>query len=72
MKISITIPDGDAALIAVFLAATKDVTSSSHGPLDMQKLAAMLLEDVALLVRRPSSWEGTTMMAVMASHGYRL
>ena len=70
MKITVTIPDSDAASIAVFLAATKDVTASSHGPLDMRKLVAMLLEDVALMVNRPSSWEGSNINNVLASHGY--
>ena len=70
MKITVTISDADADLIRLFLAATKDVTASTHGPLDMQKLAEMLLEDVALSVRRPGSWEGSNMAQVMSSHGY--
>jgi hypothetical protein len=70
MKITVTIPDADAHLIRLFLAATQDVTASTHGALDMRKLTAMLLEDVALLVRRPGSWEGSNMAQVMSSHGY--
>ncbi len=72
MKITVTIPDEDAALIALFLAATREATCSSHGPLDMRKLTAMLLEDVALMVRRLGSWEGANMGQVMISHGYGL
>ena len=72
MKITLTIPDADADLIRQFIAATQEVTASSHGPLDMQKLTAMLLEDVALMVRRPGSWEGSNMAQVMSSHGYEL
>jgi hypothetical protein len=72
MKITVTIADADAALIRQFLAATKLATGSSHGPLDMPKLTAMLLEDVALMVRRPGSWEGANMGQVMQSHGYGL
>lgn len=72
MKITLTIPETDAAWIFLFLATAEGATASSHGPLDITKLAAMLLEDVALMVSRPGSWEGSKMMAVMASHGYRL
>jgi hypothetical protein len=72
MKITVNISDADAELIRRFLATTRSVTASSHGPLDMQKLAAMLLEDVALMVRRPGSWEGANMGTVMQSHGYGL
>ena len=70
MKVTVTISDADAELIRQFIAATRDVTASTHGPLDMPKLAALLLEDVALMVRRPGSWEGDNMAQVMSSHGY--
>lgn len=72
MKITVTIPDSDANLIRQFLAATKGVTTTTHGQLDMPKLTALLLEDVALMVRRPGSWEGSNMATVMQSHGYEL
>ena len=70
MKITVTIPDSDADLIRQFLAATTGVTATTHGQLDLPKLTALLLEDVALMVRRPGSWEGSNMATVMASHGY--
>jgi len=72
MKITVEISDADAALIGRFLGATREVTSSTstHGPLDMEKLTAMLLEDVALMLRRPGSWEGAAMAQVMRGHGY--
>ena len=72
MKISIEIPDKDAALIEGALRVTHDGNFNSHGPLDLERLAAMLLEDVALAVRRPGSWEGANMLTVLNSHGYRL
>ena len=74
MKITIEIDAEDAKLIKTFLAATKDVgiDASTHGPLDMKKLATMLLSDVALAVRRPGSWEGANMRQVLRSHGYEL
>lgn len=43
---------------------------NSHGSLDIKRLARMLLEDVALAVRRPGSWEGANMRQVLRSHGY--
>jgi len=70
MKITITISDANAELIGHFLEATQDVGFSTHGPLDMAKLTRLLLEDVALMVRRPGSWEGANMATVMTSHGY--
>jgi hypothetical protein len=42
----------------------------SHGQLSFESLAAMLLEDVGLMVRRPDSWEGSNMWALLAFHGY--
>jgi hypothetical protein len=70
MKITVTIPDSDAELIREFLAATNGVTYSTHGALTLPRLTALLLEDVALMVRRPGSWEGANMATVMQSHGY--
>ena len=70
MKITVIIPDADAELIRQFLATTEGVTASTHGQLDMRKLTALLLEDVALMVQRPGSWEGSNMATVMSSHGY--
>ena len=70
MKLTIEIADEDAKLIQELLAGTKDGAFCSHGPLDLKKLAVMLLEDVALSVRRPSSWEGANLQQVLQAHGY--
>lgn len=43
---------------------------TSHGPLTIDSLVAMLVEDAALMVSRPGSWEGANMASVFASHGY--
>lgn len=45
---------------------------SSHGPLTMKKLAAMLLEDAGMVISRPGSWEGSNMADVLRSHGYKI
>lgn len=72
MKIEIEISDQDAALIEEFLDENQSETGNSHGPLDMIVLAEMLLQDVALAVRRPGSWEGANMSHVLYCHGYRV
>lgn len=70
MKIEIEIPEKEAALIKQFLDDNQSGEFNSHGPLDMIVLAGMLLQDVALAVRRPGSWEGSNMIQVLTSHGY--
>jgi hypothetical protein len=70
MKIAIEVSDQDAALVAEFVGLYGQRPDSSHGPLTVEKLAAMLLEDVALAIRRPGSWEGANMGTVLTSHGY--
>lgn len=62
----------DRAAVVGFLCTTafdpKDGTS--HGTLDAADLVRMLLQDVALLVLRPGSWEGHGMAQLLAGHGY--
>lgn len=62
MKLKIEISDQDAALIKEFLDENQSGEFNSHGPLDMIVLAGMLMQDVALAVRRPGSWEGSNMI----------
>ncbi|OAN50521.1 hypothetical protein A6A04_18180 [Paramagnetospirillum marisnigri] len=45
---------------------------TSHGPLTVDGLVAMLVEDAAMVVSRPGSWEGANMAQVFASHGYQV
>ncbi len=47
-------------------------TFNSHGKLTLNKLAEMLLEDAAMVISRPGSWEGSNMADVLRSHGYTL
>lgn len=44
--------------------------STTHGPLTVPALVAMLAEDAAMIISRPGSWEGTNMTNVLSSHGY--
>jgi hypothetical protein len=72
MKIEIEISDQDATLIEEFLDENQSSEFNSHGPLDITVLAGMLMQDVALAVRRPGSWEGSNMIQVLICHGYQL
>lgn len=70
MKIEIEVPDQQFALIEEFMDANQSGEFNSHGPLDLFVLIDMLLEDVAMTVSRPGSWEGSNMIQVLTSHGY--
>lgn len=70
MKIEIEIPDKQYALIEELMDENQSSEGNSHGPLDLFVLVEMLLEDVALTVSRPGSWEGANMRQVLTSHGY--
>jgi hypothetical protein len=71
MKIEIDIPEENEALIEQFMDGVNQCGEfTTHGPLDMIVLAEMLMEDVALSVSRPGSWEGANMRQVLTSHGY--
>ena len=52
--------------------ALSDDRPNSHGKLTIEFFIVMLLEDVALAIRRPGSWEGANMIAVLTSHGYEV
>jgi hypothetical protein len=69
-KIEVEISDDDAKLIAQALQLMSHSDANTHGKLDLPRLAAMLLEDVALAMSRPGSWEGAHMIQVLESHGY--
>lgn len=72
MKLELEIRDEDAEWIALALAACQESGCNSHGPLDIHRLARLLLEDVALAMRRPGSWEGANMRQLLRAHGYKV
>jgi hypothetical protein len=72
MKIEVEISDADVVLINRFFELANQSDANTHGKLDFKTLAEMLLEDVALSVRRPGSWEGANMAQVLTSHGYEI
>jgi hypothetical protein len=68
--LDLAITADELRLIEQFIETTAHADACTHGPLDMQTLVTMLLEDVALMMGRPGSWEGSNMEQVMSSHGY--
>jgi hypothetical protein len=67
VQISIGVSAEDAAAIGDLL---MDAGEGDHGRLDLATLAALLLEDVALMLDRPGSWEGSNMHTLLSAHGY--
>jgi hypothetical protein len=72
MKLTIDIRDDDMGAIASVIERANQSEANSHGPLDVEALAQMLLEDVALVARRPGPWEGKNMRVVLTAHGYEV
>jgi len=70
VNLSINLSKEDGAMIERFLMMSRESEANTHGSLDHAVLIKMLLEDVALMLSRPGSWEGSNMRAVMRSHGY--
>jgi hypothetical protein len=70
--IAITLSDDVSTLIENGLPIFNQNEATTHGALTIEKLAAMLLEDVGHAVRRPGSWEGSNMARVIRCHGYRV
>lgn len=71
VKIDISLDDLETIELALNRMAGSP-HATSHGPLDLPRLISMLLEDVALAMRRPGSWEGANMITVLQSHGYSI
>jgi len=72
MRLVLTLDAKRAQSLERLLAACNRSDCSSHGALTLERLAYMLLEDAALIVTRPGSWEGVNMSQVLESHGYLL
>jgi hypothetical protein len=69
-KFTVQIHADTAALVNKFVLLDQDA-NNSHGPRSVEKLAAMLLEDVALGVRDGNTWQGGHMATfILHPHGY--
>ena len=68
-KVVIEVTDQTMALVKRYVRGVAHVIHDEP-PLTVETLAAMLLEDVALVVRRPGCWEASNMAEVLTSHGF--
>ena len=59
-----------AAMLGKFVNLNQH-TNDSHGPMTLEKLVTMLLEDVAAAVRDGDTWQGGHMALILSMHGYR-
>ena len=72
MRLTITLTALEEESLDRLLVSCNRSECSSHGQLTLTRLTAMLLQDAALVVTRPGSWEGSNMAQVLHSHGYLL
>ena len=76
-RIEIEVSDETAAQLAELAARCTEIDKerdggTSHGPLAIESLVAMLVEDAAMVITRPGSWEGSNMHTVLTAHGYEI
>lgn len=76
-RICIDVSDDTAATLTKLVNACNEAHDAhdgctSHGKLTVESLVAMLVEDAAMVMTRPGSWEGANMAQVLMSHGYDL
>jgi hypothetical protein len=70
-RVTLEIPAATYDALHELLDRLKDAgREGDHGPLDLPKLAAMLLGDAAQIVTRSLSWEGSAMAELLEKHGY--
>lgn len=74
-RICIDVSDETAAALARLVQSCNDAHDArdgftTHGKLTLASLLAMLVEDAAMVMTRPGSWEGANMAQVLMSHGY--
>ena len=61
------------ALVRQFVAQNARTARCTHGPMTVELLVAMLLEDVASAMRDGGdTWQGCHMALVLREHGYEL
>lgn len=76
-RFSIEVSDQTAASLAELARRCTEADAdrngaTTHGPLTVAALLAMLAEDAGLVIDRPGSWEGANMAQVFTSHGYEV
>lgn len=74
-RICIDVSDETAATLARLVQCCNDAHDArdgftTHGKLTPASLLSMLVEDAAMVMTRPGSWDGANMAQVLMSHGY--
>lgn len=46
--------------------------ATTHGALSLADLLALLIEDAAMVIDRPGSWEGEAIRQILMRHGYEI
>ncbi|MBV6487611.1 MAG: hypothetical protein GHHEDOFH_01558 [Pseudorhodoplanes sp.] len=72
MKITIEISDDTAMYVGRLVDLANQSEFNSDGQLTIGSLAEMLLNDCALVIRRPGCWEAANMHSLLTSHGYEV
>jgi len=70
IKVAIELPAETAALVNKFVVLNQH-SQNSHGPMTVEKLVTMLLEDVAAAMKDNTTWQGGHIALVLSEHGYR-
>lgn len=76
-RITITVSEPTAEAIHKLAKACSIINKArngftTHGPLTLSGLLAMLAEDAGMVITRPGCWEASNMHQVLASHGYEV
>ena len=72
IRVELTEEQWDHVRSLCIITQPEDQEFTTYGPLTIRRLVTMLLEDCALAVRRPGSWEGANMLTILRAHGYKL
>jgi hypothetical protein len=70
IKVTAEMSAETAALVGKFIAINAGNPYGDHGALTIDRLVAMLLEDVAAAVKDGNSWQGAHMALVLGEHRY--
>lgn len=46
--------------------------ATTHGALDLAGLLALLIEDAAMIINCPGSWEAEAIRQLLVRHGYKI
>jgi 16S rRNA C1402 N4-methylase RsmH len=63
-------PSETVALVRKFILLNHH-SQNTHGPMTVEKLVTMLLENVAAAVKDGTTWQGGHMSLILSEHGYR-